>query len=137
MVRAQALLTELVFEHSFRIRFKAETPANGSSSVSEGSGDGDQSNSMASKGKARMGDTSAIPPTRKKDNLVGKVNTLVTVDVDNILSATDFLVLCAYNGFSQAGHCLLIHGGTYCAVLQVPMEIVIAVTFLYVVLGWR
>lgn len=119
MVRAQAILTELVFEHSFRIRFKAEASVNGhtsststsprigadSSSVTEDSGDETQSvptESTAPKGKGMVvsnpsGAPGAPSEPGKKDNLVGKINTLVTVDVDNILSAKDFLMLCAYD----------------------------------------
>uniref|UniRef100_A0A8H8CHL8 P-loop containing nucleoside triphosphate hydrolase protein n=1 Tax=Psilocybe cubensis TaxID=181762 RepID=A0A8H8CHL8_PSICU len=88
MVRARAILTELLFEHSFRIRLKAETSQNGSSVATAGE--------------------------HKKDNLVGKINTMVTVDVDNVLGARSFIIL----------------------FLQVPIELIVAITFLYKVLGW-
>lgn len=117
------MLTELVFEHSLRIRFKAETSGEGEKeSVSiaatpppetigsesvEGSSNGDsnetqsvQTESTAAKGKAKetsppnAATGAPAPEVKKKDNLVGKINTLVTVDVDNIINAKDFLMLC-------------------------------------------
>ena len=111
----EGLLTQLVFEHSLRIRFKAEgskenrplavqsaspTPTSDTQSV-EGSTaheDSDtQSDTMASstKGKTKADSTtkSAVAKDEKKDNLVGKLNTLVTVDLENIVGAKDFLMV--------------------------------------------
>ncbi|KAF8157942.1 P-loop containing nucleoside triphosphate hydrolase protein [Crassisporium funariophilum] len=68
LVRAEGLLTQLVFEHSLRIRLKAEPV----SSNEEGA-DG----------------------TKSKDtgNLVGKMNNLVTTDLSNIGEGRDFLLI--------------------------------------------
>jgi hypothetical protein len=111
----EGLLTQLVFEHSLRIRFKAEgskenspstvqsaspIPASDTQSV-EGSTaheDSDtQSDTTASstKGKTKADSTtkSAVAKDEKKDNLVGKVNTLVTVDLENVVGAKDFLMV--------------------------------------------
>ncbi|KAH9480844.1 ATP-binding cassette transporter abc4 [Psilocybe cubensis] len=145
LARTRAVLTELVFEHSLRIRFKAETSGDGEkesasaiatprpesivSESGEGSSNGDSNEtqsvqtateSSTAKGKAK--DTSQAnaptaapaPEAKKKDNLVGKINTLVTVDVDNIINAKDFLMI----------------------FLQVPLELILALAFLYIVLGW-
>jgi hypothetical protein len=49
------------------------------------------------------------------DNLVGKINNLVTTDLANIVEARDFLVVLVY----------------------IPLQITLSITFLYVVLGWR
>jgi hypothetical protein len=132
LARTQGILTELVFEHSLRIRFKAEssgagaggaptasgaaTPADGASEA--GDIDDDDSNTVEGgseagsvrtdttvvkgKGKATVAAAAAAAPVqsatqdedKKKDNLVGKINTLVTVDVDNITNGKDFLLLC-------------------------------------------
>jgi len=123
MMRVQAILTELVFEHSLRVRFKAETSneeeANNNSetttnSIAESEGNGsestegadarsEQSGSTAKdKGKSKASEPSPSPAPlsppstseSKKNNLVGKINTLVTVDLDNIINAKGFLVLC-------------------------------------------
>ncbi|KAF8966908.1 multidrug resistance-associated ABC transporter [Flammula alnicola] len=130
LARTQGILTELVFEHSLRIRFKAEssgekdrtpsgavTPAEASEtgsvqSATAGGSDDDQSTQSAS--SAAKGKAKATPATAEKDNLIGKINTMVTVDVDNIVGAKDFLML----------------------IVQVPLELTLAVAFLYIVLGW-
>lgn len=114
LVRTEALLIQLVFEHSLRIRFKAEASKDGpsASSVStpetqsvEGSttieGSDTQSNntSNSTKGKAKADDSTTEPAgnnekiEKKKDNLTGRINTLVTVDLDNIVSGKDFLMV--------------------------------------------
>ena len=117
----EALLTQLVFEHSLRIRFKAEGSKETSSSAGqsaspivtpetqsvEGSttleGNDTQSDSTTSstKGKAKANSPGAKSAAAKdekkeemkKDNLVGKINTLVTVDLENVVSAKDFLMV--------------------------------------------
>jgi hypothetical protein len=82
--------------------------------IAEGSDGG----SFVGKGKAKAKPEKSRDPLqqpKKKANLVGKMNTLVTVDMDRILAAKDFLVV----------------------VLLVPVELTISMIFLYVVLGWR
>ena len=108
LVCADGLLTQLVFEHSLRIRFKAEgsredDPSTGTVDTSEArsvDGSSTQSNvtadSNVTKGKAKADDSTANSAGRKekkKDNLIGRINTLVTVDLKNIVSARDFLMV--------------------------------------------
>jgi hypothetical protein len=53
-------------------------------------------NSNAMKGKAKTDNStakSAGKKEKKKDNLIGRINTLVTVDLKNIVSARDFLMV--------------------------------------------
>jgi ABC-type multidrug transport system fused ATPase/permease subunit len=144
LARVQAILTELIFEHGLRIRLKAEasgespsgpgtgaqTPGDPSSSDAGTVADrspnpsattlieGSDGESDVAKGKARAEpvkkETAAQQP-KKKDNLVGKINTLVTVDVDRIAESKDFLMV----------------------LLLVPLELTTSMIFLYVVLGWR
>ena len=52
---------------------------------------------------------------KKKSNLIGKINTLATVDVDKIAEAKDFLMV----------------------FFLVPLELTLSCIFLYAVLGWR
>jgi hypothetical protein len=52
---------------------------------------------------------------KKKGNLVGRINNLVTSDLQNITESRDFLFL----------------------VLSAPLNIVFGVVFLYAILGWR
>ena len=69
LVRTEALLTALLFDHSLRIRLKAETET-GADKASDG--DADESS---------------------KSNLVGRINNLVTSDLDSIGEGREFLSL--------------------------------------------
>ncbi|PPR03510.1 hypothetical protein CVT24_006998 [Panaeolus cyanescens] len=128
--RTQAILTQLIFEHSLRIRLKAETntsekglPASADSGPDSdvdaesaevaGSEDGHSENTAVSKGKAKA-EVGEDKSSTKKDNMVGRINTLVSVDVDTITEAKDFLMLA----------------------IQAPLEITLAGIFLYSILGW-
>ncbi|KAF9013109.1 ABC transporter type 1, transmembrane domain-containing protein [Cyathus striatus] len=76
-VQAECLITQLVFEHSLRVRVKAET------SGTELAGDAPQTEA-------------AGPGTDKKKtvhNMTGKMNNLVTSDLASINGARDFLIL--------------------------------------------
>jgi ABC-type multidrug transport system fused ATPase/permease subunit len=135
----EGLLTQLVFEHSLRIRFKAEGSKENSPSTVQSSSVAPETHSVEGsavledsdthsdttasstkgKGKADSYATKSVAAKdenkeEKKDNLVGMINTLVTVDLDNVVSAKDFLMVG----------------------LQVPLELVLAIIFLYAVLGW-
>ncbi|KAF8889981.1 multidrug resistance-associated ABC transporter [Gymnopilus junonius] len=136
LARTQAILTQLVFEHAFRIRFKAEATTSTSTAVTQtGSPDeGSISDSSAQeneaqsvqtettatsvKGKGRVDPSEAAAPpeadSQKKNNLIGRINTLASVDLDNIIGANDFLVV----------------------VVSVPLELILSMVFLYEVLGW-
>ncbi|KAE9409320.1 P-loop containing nucleoside triphosphate hydrolase protein [Gymnopus androsaceus JB14] len=83
LVQAEALLTELIFEHSLRIR-----PGHTAHESSES--------------------------TNPNANTVGRLNNLVTTDLANVMAAKDFFQL----------------------FIQVPLQIVLCVAFLYVILGW-
>ncbi|KAF8803435.1 multidrug resistance-associated ABC transporter [Phlegmacium glaucopus] len=113
--RAQActesLLTQLVFEHSLRIRFKAEGSTEDGPSESQS-----VEGSTIFEGSDMQSDITSCEEKKenKRDNLIGRINTLVTVDLDNVGAAKDFLMVS----------------------LQVPLELCLAVVFLYVVLGW-
>jgi hypothetical protein len=118
MVRSEAIITQLVFEHALRIRMKAETdPASLSHSSTvvaspahtpapeqvEGSSqestarseeEGSSENAEATPDKATQkgkADQPAQPPKDKNDNLVGLINNLATTDLGNITDAQDFL----------------------------------------------
>jgi hypothetical protein len=88
MAQASALLLQLVFEHALRIRVKAETVNKGDAATASG---------------------------KAGANLVGKINTLITVDRNNIGEARNVLFI----------------------VVLVPIQVIGSVVFLYQVLGWR
>jgi len=186
-VRTEVLLTQLVFEHSLRIRLKAEaaadakpTPeaeamlteseANVASDTASVSTSGDVSIVASGSGSAREGFevSTAIPsgepckagsesdttlvkvstnrkPKEAKEkqkedsrksngNLIGKINNLVTTDLNNITSGGDFLMISAphtcFHFCDTRAEVLFI------LVLYIPLQITLCLTFLYRVLGW-
>ncbi|KAF5377185.1 hypothetical protein D9615_006331 [Tricholomella constricta] len=169
LVRAECIITQLVFEHSLRIRVKAETntdspsasprpsapitpdtdstmssfPPDSDSAAASTSGHhseltgttevgtahsrddtlGASSSSVKSdsskKGKGRAakpfkGAESEPAASSSADNLVGKINNLVTTDLANIVESRDFLLVLIY----------------------IPLQITLCIVFLYFVLGW-
>ncbi|KAF9230564.1 hypothetical protein BU15DRAFT_69089, partial [Melanogaster broomeanus] len=127
IVRTEAIITQLIFEHALRIRMKAEIPDNvkGAESTvstpdnasiaesntvveesSDSSVDEAQSSStitldssmsngkQKSKDKVDDAETQAKKPKSSADNLVGKINNLVTTDLGNIIDGRDFLLVC-------------------------------------------
>ncbi|EJD51853.1 ATP-binding cassette transporter [Auricularia subglabra TFB-10046 SS5] len=148
LVRVEAIVTQLVFEHALKIRMKEEAEgSSGSTPVPsetttifepEGSENGASpegsdtvhgsepsvaASSTAKDKKDKRSRSASVASTssaggekknEKSENLVGKINNLVTTDVSNITEARDFLFL----------------------VLYCPLQIIICVWFLYVVLGW-
>ena len=141
LVRTEAIITNLVFDHSLRVRLKAETgakeegpgstPSSASASDTQGSNtpeDGsthedDDEETVHSRGATTTSSATVATSTtattvvvpqaagkstdtaktaskepekdaqKKKDNFLGKVNNLVTSDLDNIVSGRDFLFL--------------------------------------------
>ncbi|KIJ26945.1 hypothetical protein M422DRAFT_38010 [Sphaerobolus stellatus SS14] len=93
LVRATALLTQLIFEHSLRIRMKADVEKDG-------------------KGK---GDDAKEPKSKKGGaHLTGKINNLLTSDLEQIGTGREFLQV----------------------VLIVPIQLALCTIWLYQVLGW-
>lgn len=73
-------MTSLILDHAMRIRLKAETHRG---SDSEGRTEpGSESEEAMSQKKAR-----------EKDNFIGRINNLITSDLDNIVNGRDFLFL--------------------------------------------
>ncbi|KZV59749.1 P-loop containing nucleoside triphosphate hydrolase protein [Peniophora sp. CONT] len=110
LVRAEAIITQLIFEHALRLRVKShgpdETvdtgPATATPSASLEGGDGDQSDAKAKKDE------------RKDTNFVGKLNNLVTTDLQNIVSGRDFMLV----------------------VVHTPVMVAASLYTLYLLLGW-
>ena len=55
------------------------------------------------------------PSDKADSNLVGKINNLVSTDLENIVEARDFFLLVFY----------------------VPVQMALCIVFLYMILGWR
>ncbi|KAF5317797.1 hypothetical protein D9619_012673 [Psilocybe cf. subviscida] len=153
LVRLEGLFTQLVFNHSLRIRLKAgtsndphsdsrassireasseaTTPDNGSIADSSeherahseastliASHDADASTSTstspkkAAKGKGNAEETKT--PEKSNENLIGKINNLITTDLNYITGGQDFLMI----------------------VIYVPLQVTLCILFLYRILGW-
>ncbi|KAH9912641.1 uncharacterized protein B0H18DRAFT_889646 [Fomitopsis serialis] len=162
-VRTTSIITQLLFEHSLRIRMKAEvadtpasstvttavgTPENGSIAETEGvhslgptegenhspTSSEDEtilastisvaSTSTNAKGKSKFKAPSPTGEGKREEpkksegarggNLVGKINNLVTTDLDNLIKGRDFLLI----------------------VIEIPLQLALCIWFLYSILGW-
>ena len=115
VVHAEALITQLVLKHSLQIRLVAEDPnkksenAHGTASAApDDASEDEQSNpsckssentaidSTASEYETTTKDSSSIKTApsvtlKKEQNLIGKINNLVTTDALAITNAKDFL----------------------------------------------
>jgi cobalamin biosynthesis Mg chelatase CobN len=141
----ECLITQLLFEHSLRIRLKAEsndsseaeesapptpeatTPdsasATGTQEASEtdtvvhsqGSSETTIAPSSSKQDKAVKETKKEKPRTADNINIIGKINSLVTYDLKSITEAKDFLFLLIY----------------------IPLVATLCVVFLYSLLGWR
>ncbi|KAJ7071475.1 hypothetical protein C8F01DRAFT_1317450 [Mycena amicta] len=141
LVRCEAIITQLVFEHALRIRVKAEsnekTPGSGTSTPArsetpspneDGSGDETATDADAvsrdetlQASSASIKSTSSVKKGKGKEEEAeaesGKENlitNLVTTDLTNITESRDFLFV----------------------TLLIPLELTLCVVFLYNVLGW-
>ena len=80
IVHAEATLTQVIFDHALRIRVKAETNAQ------SGAEESAQNSSVSA---------STRPSTHKQaQNLVGRLNNLVTTDMSTMFWGRDFLTVC-------------------------------------------
>lgn len=99
-----------------------------------------KSSSESCKGKKKakeVPEDKSTPPVARKeataDNLVGKINNLVTTDLTNITDARDFLLLCEHtSSFCRSCQCADGLG----SVVYVPLQVALSVWFLYSILGW-
>ncbi|KAL1674317.1 P-loop containing nucleoside triphosphate hydrolase protein [Schizophyllum commune] len=86
-IRAEAIITQLIYEHALRLR------------TSTGST------------KKSTSEDDAQPDT---DSFLGRLNTLVTTDLQNIINGRDFILILVY----------------------IPLNVVVGIAFLYSILGW-
>ena len=186
LARTEALVIELVFEHSLRIRLKTETsndslevasaasapptskdtPAKDAAVVTTPEMEGaripnldsvtsseisQSSTVVASKEPSAVGSEAAASKANqngkakaksnpakvekksgKDANFIGRLNNLVTTDLQNIVRAKDFLILCEH-----LHSCDLFRLLTKISVLYIPITITLCIVFLFQVLGWR
>lgn len=138
-MRVEATITQLVFEHSLRIRMKADTQDEAKVEIVVSSTP-DSASVAATQPEASESETlhsvfatestvlaeSVDEPTKPKgdgeeggsssaNNLVGKINNMVTTDLGNIIESKDFLFIA----------------------VSLPFQVSLCIFFLYQVLGWR
>lgn len=135
------MITQLVFEHALRVRMKSSPSESSPSSsqhsthaatsdagsvaemASDHSPDGTEvaegaSTTLVSEaeaGKANVKGEEKKTAVEKGGNLVGKINNLVSTDLNNIIDGRDFLMVA----------------------VACPIQIILCIVFLYNVLGWR
>ncbi|KAK1236146.1 hypothetical protein PQX77_000617 [Marasmius sp. AFHP31] len=125
LVKTQALITQLVLEHSLRIRVKSESSETSSFSQEEEASSRpvdprtpDEEPSEPAEPPPETPADSKEPasggPHDPQSNLVGKITNLVTTDLQHIVELRDFMLLLIY----------------------VPLQIVLGIVFLYFLLGW-
>ncbi|KAH7915135.1 hypothetical protein BJ138DRAFT_1170143 [Hygrophoropsis aurantiaca] len=129
LVQAEGIITQLVFNHALRIRIKAEVQAedrkvdeSASTFQSESSefsllagdtGDGSEVETLNSSPTAAGEKGGASKPTQT-DNLMGKLNNLVTSDLSNLNEGRNYLIIC----------------------LHIPVQIGLSIWFIYNILAW-
>jgi len=79
LVRTQAIITQLVFEHALRIRLETGSKDNVSSTSAQ-----------PVSGNGKKGTTKGA-----ESNIVGKINNLVSSNLEDIINGRDFLMLSA------------------------------------------
>ena len=84
-VRLESIITSLVFDHALRIRLKSEGPANISTNPAT-----DTSGTAVETTEERENVAGVV----EGEDLIGKMNNLVTSDLDNITGGRDFLLIC-------------------------------------------
>lgn len=97
MVQMQAIMTQLIFEHALRIRVKNTPAATGTSKP------GAQGPTISGKKK------------KAKGSLEGRLNNLISSDLNAVTSARDFTLWFVYG----------------------PLQVILCFVFLYAILGWR
>jgi len=113
IARLEAFLVQLIFEHSLRIRMKSDgsekapTPTDPNPSTSDAEATtlvDTQETEASSLNTAKASDSE--PRSSGSENLVGKINTLITVDVENAGDGKDLIALGRSRPFLLQ-HCLI------------------------------
>jgi hypothetical protein len=84
LVRIEAIITSLIFEHALRIRLTADSVNTPASSRPE---------TPVNDGAEANAGQDAIREESKAKNIVGKMNNLMSSDLNNIVAGKDFMML--------------------------------------------
>lgn len=155
-VRASATITQLVLGHALRIRVKAQTADEAASSdvsvvatpdtasaieqpgsSTEAGGKSDPSKPTAT---SISGESTSMKTTADEnklaggENFIGRLNNLVTTDINTMSNGVDWLEIGAVRFCVP----LLVDRTDYIrAALYIPIQVAFCVVFLYSILGWR
>ena len=117
----------------------ANQSSQASSPISQEDSTGDSHSTSNGPVKAKDSSTlksdtkSATKDKKEAQNLIGKINNLVTADLGNIVAGRDFLTISMLSTSILIWvRCLIIQ-----QVLLIPLQISLCTIFLYEVLGWR
>ena len=88
LIRAESIITQLIFEHALRIRMKAEADNETHNNRNTAAETLQGPSNLASKDKQKQRSSGK---RLKSNNLIGMINNLVTTDLGNITDARDFL----------------------------------------------
>lgn len=83
-VHVEATLTQLIFDHALRMRMKTGS-LKSTAAARDGDGSGISEDTQSGSSESDSG--------KQVDNLVGRLNNLVTTDLSTMLSGRDFLVV--------------------------------------------
>lgn len=105
LVQTESFLTQLIFEHALRIRVKSSNTSTSSSPPPSDLKKPSQSGRSENKKAA----------AKSSSSLEGRLNNLISSDLQAITTARDFLIL----------------------LMNTPLLIALCIWFLYAILGWR
>ncbi|KAF8594046.1 hypothetical protein BDV93DRAFT_529547 [Ceratobasidium sp. AG-I] len=114
VVRSEGILTQLIFEHSLRIRTASEVPETTETPNGTRAGQRADRGGHHYNGNSSRPDINAKVKRGEHSNLTGKINNLISTDLGNIAKGCDFLLI----------------------ILYAPLQIALCVVFLYRILGW-
>jgi hypothetical protein len=104
-----------------------------------GSDEGGQSTTAASSIKGKRREEAPGSDSCKKDgsdrssNLVGRMNNLVSTDLENLIDGRDFLPFCSSSSHSMG---IVFVDHNFPVVLYFPGQVAVCIWFLYNILGW-
>ncbi|CAE6472635.1 unnamed protein product [Rhizoctonia solani] len=126
-VHTEAIITQIIFEHSLRVRMVSAVPNKASEindaaserTVVEGGADNAHTADTSETPTVVTSTSSASIKGKEQDddegsNLIGKINNLMSTDLGNIVEGRDFVFLITY----------------------VPIQIICSALLLYWILGW-
>lgn len=147
IVRCQAIITQLTFEHALRIRMIADVPtttvaeddesvadsteeaeADGSATEAEASTDGGAASDAQSEATTLKADSSTAASSKSKAKALPSLP--IGKETKNLIGKINNLVTSDTQNITRGLH-------TIREIIYTPLKIILCIVFLYAVLGWR